>query len=81
MRYPAKLQLFEIHYFVTRLSSIITIDKNSTVEEAAYMMLKNGFRHLAVTEGQNRKDIIAIITTTDYKDSKIKANKFFPGFS
>jgi signal-transduction protein with cAMP-binding, CBS, and nucleotidyltransferase domain len=45
--------------------SIITIDKDSTVEEAAYMMLKNRVRHLAVTEDENTKNIIGIITTTD----------------
>jgi CBS domain-containing protein len=50
---------------LTRLLSIITIDKDSTVEEAAYMMLKNGVRHLAVAEDENTKNIIGIITTTD----------------
>lgn len=50
---------------VTKLLSIITIDKNSTIEEAAYMMLKNGVRHLAVAEDENTKNIIGIITTTD----------------
>lgn len=50
---------------LTRLLSIITIDKDSTVEEAAYMMLNNGVRHLAVAEGENTKNIIGIITTTD----------------
>ena len=50
---------------LTRLLSIITIDKDSTVEEAAYMMLKNGVRHLAVAEDKNTRNIIGIITTTD----------------
>ena len=59
---PSKTPLISL---LTKLSSIITIDKNSTVEEAAYVMLKNGVRHLPVTEG-NRKDIIGIITTTDF---------------
>ncbi|HYA84742.1 MAG TPA: CBS domain-containing protein [Candidatus Bathyarchaeia archaeon] len=59
---PSKTPLISL---LTKLSSIITIDKNSTVEEAAYLMLKNGVRHLPVTEG-NRKDIIGIITTTDF---------------
>ena len=60
---------------LTRLLSIITIDKYSTVEEAAYMMLKNGVRHLAVTEDENTKNIIGIITTTDlakYLNQRLK---------
>jgi CBS domain-containing protein len=60
---------------LTRLLSIITIDKDSTVEEAAYMMLKNRVRHLAVTEDENTKNIIGIITTTDlakYLNQRLK---------
>lgn len=50
---------------VTNLSSLITISKHSTIEEAAYLMLKNGVRHLAVVEDESNKNIIGIITTTD----------------
>ena len=49
----------------TTFSSIVTIYKNSPIEKAAYMMLKNGVRHLAVAEDENTKNIIGIITTTD----------------
>ena len=59
---PSKTPIISL---VTKLLSIITIDKNSTIEEAAYMMLKNGVRHLAVAEDENTKNIIGIITTTD----------------
>jgi CBS domain-containing protein len=71
---PSKTPVISL---VTKLSSIITIDKNSTVEEAAYVMLKNGVRHLAVTEVENRKDIIGIITTTDfakYLEKRVKSS-------
>ena len=60
---------------LTRLLSIITIGKDSTVEEAAYMMLKKGVRHLAVVEDENTKNIIGIITTTDlakYLNQRLK---------
>ena len=50
---------------VTNLSSLITISKHSTIEEAAYLMLKNGVRRLAVVEDESNKNIIGIITTTD----------------
>lgn len=50
---------------LTRLLSVVTIHKNSTIEEAAYMMQKNDVRHLAVAEDENKKNIIGIITTTD----------------
>ena len=59
---PSKTPIISI---VTKLLSIITIDKNSTIDEAAYMMLKNGVRHLAVAEDENTKNIIGMITTTD----------------
>ncbi len=39
---------------ITNLSSLITISKNSTIEEAAYLMLKNGVRHLAVVEDESK---------------------------
>lgn len=60
---------------LTTLLSIITIDKDSTVEEAAHMMLENGVRHLAVAEDENTKNIIGIITTTDlakYLEKRLK---------
>jgi CBS domain containing-hemolysin-like protein len=50
---------------VTNLSSLITIPKNSIIEEAADLMLKNRVRHLAVVEDESNKNIIGIITTTD----------------
>lgn len=42
---PSKTPIISV---VTKLSSILIIYKNSTIEEAAYMMLKNGVRHLLV---------------------------------
>jgi signal-transduction protein with cAMP-binding, CBS, and nucleotidyltransferase domain len=69
---PSKTPIISI---VTKLSSIITINKNSTLEEAASMMLRNGVRHLAVGEGEETKDVIGIITTTDlakYLEKKLK---------
>ncbi len=40
---------------VTNLSSLITISKNSIIEEAADLMLKNRVRHLAVVEDESKK--------------------------
>lgn len=59
---PSKTPIISV---VTKLSSILIIYKNSTIEEAAYMMLKNGVRHLLVNEGEKTRNIIGIITTTD----------------
>jgi CBS domain-containing protein len=43
-------------------SPLPTIDKNSSVETAAKMMLNKGVRHLAVED--NNLNTIGIITTT-----------------
>jgi CBS domain-containing protein len=50
---------------ITNISSLITIPKNSSIEEAAYLMIENGVRHLGVVDDEFKKNIIGIITTTD----------------
>jgi CBS domain-containing protein len=49
------------------LLPLITIDKNSSIEEAAALMIKNGVRHLPVVaeDEKNANHIIGMITTTD----------------
>jgi CBS domain-containing protein len=52
---------------MSKLLSLITIGKNSSIEEAAAMMIKNGVRHLPVVaeDKKNANDIIGMISTTD----------------
>ena len=49
------------------LLPLITIGKNSSIEQAATMMIKNGVRHLPVVaeDEKNPNHIIGMITTTD----------------
>ena len=49
------------------LLPLITIGKNSSIEEAAALMIKNGVRHLPVVaeDEKNANHIIGMITTTD----------------
>jgi CBS domain-containing protein len=51
---------------MSKLLSLITIGKNSSIEEAAAMMIKNGVRHLPVVteDKKNPNDIIGMISTT-----------------
>jgi signal-transduction protein with cAMP-binding, CBS, and nucleotidyltransferase domain len=49
---------------------LITIDKNSTVEDAANIMIKNKVRHLGVTDSSNSSNnhnaqIIGIVSSRD----------------
>ena len=50
-----------------KLLPLITIGKNSSIEEAAALMIKNGVRHLPVVaeDEKNANHIIGMITTTD----------------
>ncbi|MFZ0896300.1 MAG: CBS domain-containing protein, partial [Candidatus Nitrosopolaris sp.] len=52
---------------MSKLLPLITIGKNSSIEEAAAMMIKNGVRHLPVVteDKKNPNDIIGMISTTD----------------
>jgi CBS domain-containing protein len=52
---------------MSKLLPLITIGKNSSIEEAAAMMIKNGVRHLHVVaeDKKNANDIIGMISTTD----------------
>src|SRR5919202_1731615 len=45
---------------------LITIDKNSTVENAAYIMIKNKVRHLVVSgSSKHNTQIIGIVSSRD----------------
>ena len=50
-----------------KLLPLITIGKNSSIEEAAALMIKKGVRHLLVVaeDEKNANHIIGMITTTD----------------
>lgn len=52
---------------MSKLLPLITIGKNSSIEEAAAMMIKNGVRHLPVVteDKKNANEIIGMISTTD----------------
>ena len=52
---------------ISKLLPLITIGKNSRIEEAAAIMIKNGVRHLPVVaeDKRNANDIIGMISTTD----------------
>jgi CBS domain-containing protein len=52
---------------MSKLLPLISIGKNSTIEEAAAMMIKNGVRHLPIVaeDKKNTNDIIGMISTTD----------------
>jgi len=50
-----------------KLLPLITIGKNSSIEDAAALMIKNGVRHLPVVaeDEKNANHIMGMITTTD----------------
>lgn len=60
---------FKIHHLMT--SPLSTIDPNSSVEEAANLMLHHKVRHLVVKEGNKTVGIVTATNFIDYLNEKL----------